>query len=316
MPREFVDLKEPKPGFIQKVRSILTIVSSTIITKGIDLAPDYQAGEIVDPNAIRDAGYLFAIVQATRGTWHHPTFLEFCKPLVDAGILVMPYALFKATQNGTNQALELLEDAQLLWDYQKIKTPAFGDIEVRDGVAVSTRQQRYKDFKHTICAVTTVGTYCSYNLWQELMGNMALDPGEIGWVASWSPYATFTPPVGWPVNQIRFRQIGIAKKHDWVAPVPGMASDVDVNEFYGSVTDLYALCSSTPPCPSPPPPEEIVPMYRVQVTTTALNVRSLPSASSKDLGDLKSGDILPVVGEMDGWVRVNGWISSTYTKKV
>lgn len=313
--RSFADYKEPNPGFLQKARSILASISVTPITKGLDLAPDYQAGEVADPNAIRDAGYLYAIVQATRGTWHHPTFLEFCKPLVDAGILVMPYALFRATQNGTSQAVELLKDAQLLWDYQKIKTPAFGDVEVRDGVSVATRQQRYKDFKHTICSTTTVGTYSSYYLWQELMNGMALDPGEIGWVASWSPYATFTPPPGWPVNQIRFRQIGVARKHEWVSPVPGMAGDVDVDKFFGTVTDLYALCSSTPP-PPPPVPEEIVPLYRVQVTTTALNVRSLPSASSKDLGDLRSGDILPVVEESGGWVRVNGWISSSYTKKV
>lgn len=309
------DFMEPKASIVFRAQSFIRSLTTETITMGVDLAPDWQAGEVEDPKAMLNAGYLFAVVQATRGLWHHETFLEFCKPLVDAGILVMPYGLFKATVNGTNQALELLKDAQLLWEYQKLKTPVFGDVELRDGISIATRAARYKDFKNSICAVTSVGTYSSYYLWQELMDSTILDPGELGWLASWSPYSTYTPPPGWPLSQIRFRQIGISKKHAWVPPVPGMASDVDVNHFFGSDVDLYALCSGTPPCP-PPTPDEIEPIYRVQVTTAALNVRSLPSASSKDLGDLKSGDILPVVEETTGWVKVSGWISSAYVKKV
>jgi len=60
--------------------------------------------------------------------------------------------------------------------------------------------------------------------------------------------------------------------------------------------------------------KEIVPQKYVYINTTALNMRSLPSANSKDLGTIKLNDDVPVIEEKNGWYRIEGWISKSYTR--
>lgn len=57
----------------------------------------------------------------------------------------------------------------------------------------------------------------------------------------------------------------------------------------------------------------------VQITASALNVRTGASTSYKILGTLKSGQIVGYTGEKNGWLKISyngqvGWISKKYTK--
>lgn len=51
-----------------------------------------------------------------------------------------------------------------------------------------------------------------------------------------------------------------------------------------------------------------------KVNTSTLNIRSGPGASYKDIGDLKSGDIVEILEEKDGWYKIveEKWVSGKY----
>lgn len=295
--RRDIDFADPRSSLLLRIEALVkSLQAPTIKTKFVDLAPDYQWGEVLSVQEMLDAGYVLAIVEATRGTWRQPNFLEFCKPLVDGGMLVFVYGLFNGRYTGTSQALALIDEAQKLWNYCHYKTPIFLDVEVRDGMLLSTRVQRYLECKNMLrTAATRIGTYSSYSLWQELMGGLALYPDEIGWVAAWSRYPTFTPPIGWRLAQCLMRQIGVALKHEWVPPVPGMKSDVDVDEAYLTRGELLLLTSGTPPTPPPPDPGD-EPMPTKQ---DALNLISdLHDEAEASLGKLE--ELAAVVEALDG----------------
>lgn len=70
------------------------------------------------------------------------------------------------------------------------------------------------------------------------------------------------------------------------------------------------------PPPDPIPGDEIVPLKEVRVTSDGLNVRSLPTANSKDIGTLLKNSQVPVVEVSGDWYRVEGWINKNYTEDV
>lgn len=69
--------------------------------------------------------------------------------------------------------------------------------------------------------------------------------------------------------------------------------------------------------PVPPPSDDLV-VYneRRRVNATALNVRALPTADSADLGELINGTVVPVIDEKDGFVRIDGWVSKSWTDRI
>jgi hypothetical protein len=68
--------------------------------------------------------------------------------------------------------------------------------------------------------------------------------------------------------------------------------------------------------PPDPPIDQVVPLERVQITAGALNVRELPDANSKDLGELLNGSVVPVVDKKGAWKRIDGWIHGDWTNIV
>jgi hypothetical protein len=213
----------------------------------------FQDGEVEDVEAIKAAGYVAVILQATYGLRQDSGFPNLWPIFVGAGMPVLTYHMFYAAYSGIDQAHNHLETIAPLWQAQGARYPAFNDIEVRDGIATTIRQTRAQDWTREIRKETRPGTYCSYALWQELMGNMGLGD-QLGWCAAWNPYETFTLPVGWTFQQTILRQIGVALKHSWVPAVPGMASDVDVDVCYLTLEEFYNLADATPPPPIGEPP--------------------------------------------------------------
>lgn len=65
--------------------------------------------------------------------------------------------------------------------------------------------------------------------------------------------------------------------------------------------------STTPepvPTPTPTPPPSTAPEPRARVRDARANVRGGPSTAERIVGRAHAGDVLPVVGERDGWVEV------------
>lgn len=253
------DFELPRPSLSNRLRKFLAFAAPLgPRIKGLDLAPDYQKNEILDVEAIKAAGYVFAIVQASRGLWAHPNFVEFCKPLVDSGMPILTYHLFLATLSGVDQAQFHLQTVAPLWRLQGFAMPVGNDIELRDGVAVSVRVTRKQDFSHEIGKLVRALEYCSPALQKELMGDVQLSQDVIGWVAHWINAAEPAIPGGWSKAQTLFWQYGVATKYPWCPAVPGMKSDVDVNYFFGTIEDLYKLAGTVVPEPPPgggdPPP--------------------------------------------------------------
>lgn len=214
----------------------------------------YQLNDTINPKEIKAAGYVGVILQATYGVYVDVGFSHFWRMFLDEGFIIMTYHLFWATLNGVDQAHKHLETIAPLWQAADAKWPAWNDIEVRDGVPIPTRQARAEDWRREIRKETTPGTYCSYSLWNELMGGISLGD-QLGWQAAWNPYYDFIPCRNWKLELIKLRQNGVARKHDWVDIVPGCSGDVDVNEFRGTLEELYQLAGETPP-ELPPPPED------------------------------------------------------------
>lgn len=65
--------------------------------------------------------------------------------------------------------------------------------------------------------------------------------------------------------------------------------------------------------------EDEVISYKVRVTANVLNVRLMPTVSSKIATSIKKNEVYTIVEEKDGWGKLKsgaGWISLKYTTKV
>lgn len=142
------------------------------------------------------------------------------------------------------------------------------------------------------------------------------------WVAHWTtalspilPYDWKNANVTWTFWQHSADNNGKAAEYGFTGGDP----DLDLNRFNGTLAQFQTTFNLDPgeePPEPPEPPEEIHPIFKAQITASGLNIRSRPTASSTDLGDLSFGNIVPVVEERDGWYHIEGWISGNYTKKV
>lgn len=138
------------------------------------------------------------------------------------------------------------------------------------------------------------------------------------WIANWT-----TAPSPWVPWNWQWKR-GCKWQHsadgNRKAKEYGMISngdvDMDLVRWYGTVnefnirygTHIQPLTPLTPIVP-------IIPKKYVYINTDALNMRSTPEVTpTNDIGTLKSGDDVPVIEEKNGWYRIEGWISSFYTR--
>jgi len=95
----------------------------------------------------------------------------------------------------------------------------------------------------------------------------------------------------------------------------GLRVGVDGNHFYGGIAEFNDWVGEDIIVPGPEPDK---PLYRVEVITTELNVRSTPIYLADGSNIVKSvfdGDILDVFAEERGWLQTpDGWVSGFYTR--
>lgn len=246
-----------KPSLTDRLMATYKALAGRPKLKLIDISR-YQRGEIVDIKAIKAAGIVGVIIQATYGLYLDSAFPLFWRMFLDEGFIVMTYHLFWAALSGVDQAHHHLETVMPLWTASGARYPAWNDIELRDGITNAARITRATDWKRAVAKETEPGVYCSESLWNELMDGTPLGD-QFGWCAAWNRWEAFNLPRGWTYEQTIMRQNGVARKHDWVEPVPGITGDHDRDDFFGTMVDLKdlnRLGEGTPPPPIPPEPEE------------------------------------------------------------
>jgi len=214
-----------------------------------------------------------------------------------------------------------------LWKVDPGKLPPVMDCETTTLDKYKTRdwiQNLLREFE--LLSGVRPMIYTSKGWWDARVARAAWAKQYALQVAHWTNASSPLVPLDWaslgPQAWTFWQHAGEGNNKGAEYGFTGGENDLDLQRFNGSVdafnikygTDIKPFEGETPP--SPTLPTEIVPIRRVQVTASALNVRSLPSATSKDLGDLRFGDILPIIEERDGWYRVDGWISKSYTKDV
>lgn len=152
-----------------------------------------------------------------------------------------------------------------------------------------------------------VGVYTSRHMWDSIMGSDDLKTRKL-WIAHYGAVSPLLPATG-----------GWSKWWLWQKTsqgrVDGYPSDVDINDFWGLEADYNEWVGRDVAEPKP-----LEPLYEIEVTANALNVRSSPVyfADGRNIvTTLENGDKREVYRVENGWLRVGeGWISSNYVIKV
>jgi hypothetical protein len=126
-----------------------------------------------------------------------------------------------------------------------------------------------------------------------------------------------TRPIGVEEERIILHQTSDKK----LAPAGEVESkSVDWNRWeIGNKMQMHEWISSNwGGAAPPPPPDEIEPIEPIEkriVTASALNMRSLPSSKSKDIGTLKNGSDVSITQIAGEWGKAEGWIHLDYTDR-
>ena len=246
--------------------------------KGLDINFN-QVGEIINPQAIRDAGYEFIILEACWGMSVSPIFKEWPR-LLDAGFIMLAYQFFDGRKSGVAQAALFLDTTRPLWEAQGFMMPLGGDVETFSG-NTTTLAQRLSSWRAWIDAIRGVMPALPYSnipSWREQLNNEPLPPADCyGWAAHWTGSTEFLRPAGWSYEQTLFHQIGVSGKFSWTPPIPGMAGDVGVDRFYGTREQLRALGKGV----APPPPAPAEPTHTDLMAALSNVVSLLDDAHGK-----------------------------------
>ena len=134
------------------------------------------------------------------------------------------------------------------------------------------------------------------------------------WADNWGKFRDWDE---WKLWQYSADGNGVGKDY-------GVWSDsIDLNQFNGSMAELYQwlkLTDEPPVVPDPEPEPEPLPLdppvnaaKQKTVTASILNIRSLPNVTSDDVGDLAKGSVITIVEEKGDWVRfAGGWVHKGY----
>jgi lysozyme len=139
------------------------------------------------------------------------------------------------------------------------------------------------------------------------------------WVAHWTTAATPLIPNEWAIPGRTWKLWQYSSKGDGLA-YGAQSKAIDLNRYNGSPEQFEDEFGVTLPKPEPEPlPEPVVPLKRVKVRADLvdyLNVRSQPSLTAQDLGDLRENSIVPVVEVNGDFYRIDGWIHRNYVQDV
>jgi hypothetical protein len=209
------------------------------------------------------------------------------------------------------------------------RIPRVIDLEVSRGQPSARIAQRTWDMSEAILARDGVRPiiYSRANIvnsWLVPHWSPDMLNAHYWWLAQylWDRRREHPGPPTYPTH-VKESQVIIHQTADKKPPPPGVTSrsiaDHDRWEI-GNEQQMHAWIESTwgsgPVSPPDPPdkPDQVIPIERVMVLANALNVRELPDASSKDLGELTYAAVVPVVETNGPWKKISGWIHGNWTK--
>jgi GH25 family lysozyme M1 (1,4-beta-N-acetylmuramidase) len=157
--------------------------------------------------------------------------------------------------------------------------------------------------------------YTSMGFWDDKVARSTHFTARRNWVAHWTTAQSPLLPLDMPLyghwqhladGNKKATEYGMIKEGD---------PDMDLDRANDSVESFNARYGThIKPLSGDIPTNPIVPKKYIIVNTAALNIRSLPDATSKDIGTIRYGDDVPVTEESNGWYKIEGWISGYYTK--
>lgn len=201
------------------------------------------------------------------------------------------------------------EQAQVFIGAAKDKSFKLGywcDVELEKGATPLTRKT-VDDYVALIDAgLAQMDFYSSRYYWDAIMKTDKYKTRKF-WVAHYGAATPLMPATGgW--DKWWLWQYSSSGK------IPGATSSIDMNHFWGNADDFNEWVGEEIVVPPPLPNE---PLYRVEVTANALNIRSGAGTNHGIVGLLRNGDIVDVYQEYAGWLETEqGWISAYYTIRV
>lgn len=217
------------PGSLAQIQSGTTICAGRSVLPGIDVS--YYQGTI-NWSQVRAAGIQFAIIRVSDGTgFYDPKFESNWSGSKAAGVVHGTYQFFRPGQSATAQADVVINHLRKVGFGAKDIPPVL-DVEVTDGQSNDTIAAGIRTWVSRVTAALGRKplVYTSPGFWSA-RGNPTIK-GTSLWVAHWGvscPNAPSTWP-GWEFWQ-----------YSSTGRVPGIAGNVDLDKFNGTLAELQSL---------------------------------------------------------------------------
>lgn len=219
---------EPEDDLGQ-IQSEVTVCPGRSVLQGIDVS--YYQGSI-NWSQVKAAGNSFAIIRVSDGTgFMDPKFSANWSGSKSAGVVHGTYQFFRPGQSANAQADIVINNLRSA-GFGSGDIPPVLDVEVRDGQSNATIVAGIKAWVSKVQGALGRKPiiYSSPSFWSGL-GNPTISGARL-WIAHWGVSCP-NVPTGW--TGWSFWQYSSTGK------VPGIAGNVDLDRFNGTLADLKSL---------------------------------------------------------------------------
>jgi GH25 family lysozyme M1 (1,4-beta-N-acetylmuramidase) len=212
-----------------QVGILARVCAAGATTQGIDVS--YHQGAI-NFAQVKAAGNEFAIVRVSDGAgFRDPKFATYYADAKAAGLIRGAYQFFRPNQNVITQADLMIAAVGRLAPGD---LPPVIDVEATGDLAPATVAARVRQWVDRVKAAVGVDpiVYTGKFFWRDQVGGPTTFAGNPLWIAQ---YTTLCPDLTAPWNTWAFWQ------YTDTGRVPGIAGNVDLDRFNGSLAELRAL---------------------------------------------------------------------------
>jgi len=219
----------------------LSVCPSGTTVKGVDVSK-YQG--TINWSSVKSAGVVFGIARMSDGlNYPDGDFAANWKAMKAQGIVRGVYQYFEPAQDPTKQANMLLSAVENAGGFMPEDLPPVMDIETAGGQSPSTIQKHMQTWLDVI--EKAVGRRPLIYTAAFMSSNIGSGFGKYPlWVANWGVTCP-TMPSGW--SNWKFWQNADN------GSVSGISGNVDMDKFNGSLSDLKAWATESPPDAGTPP---------------------------------------------------------------
>ena len=291
----FVEMGLPKkPGLLDRVKFFLSTLGITF-SDGVDVSKwqEYMLWLVTKARGAR-----FAYIKMTQGTSiKDADAIENMKN--SKGLLLRGgYHFLSASVSGAAQADYMI-------DFMLNEVGDMGELPLCLDVEINVDASIVKAF--VLRVLERLGyypvIYTSVGAWDKVIGDKSWASACPLWAAHWY-VETPSIPAPW-LDYVLHQYSNQGNGSEWGAS----STFIDLDRGKDSWLNLYV---------PPPPPDEIVPIETVVISTWTASLRNLPSVASNEVGRMTKAQRLPVtkVSEDGNYVKVEAWISLSNVKEV